>query len=467
MHRPESSLEPVLGLQSSDTVEITPVPRDEGQIPVHRHSREPQVLEGHVLAGPNQRRQDVSGDDGILFREGQHAKPLQYVALNPSPQGSGFGRPSRAEAELEDGNGTNTQVGGLGFPVQPSHHLGVGSALDQLAHDIGVEEEHVGLGQRSLTMWGGNTTERADFFEGREKRIVGVDNLGRLVGGSDCWRRTQHGPQGVFDKGLQRLAFLAGALFRQAEELLIDVDDGLHAAKLRLASGHVNRRGRRAMVSRLQPYCVHEIPPFPNPTLMKPTRRLLIRLALLLGATTLLFSAWAQNQATLTPIGKWPEYPMPLVRETPCMGMAVVGSHAYLAGPASGGLRLATLDVTTPSQPRYLSQLDAQIAIENFPQQVLIRVRGNYAYILVTQSVSQLVVVDVSDPVAARLAGSCPLSGTLLGMDVVGTRIYVAAMEGVGSVRVINASDPAQPFVETSVAFPGFPACVSGAGNYV
>jgi len=158
---------------------------------------------------------------------------------------------------------------------------------------------------------------------------------------------------------------------------------------------------------------------------------------------------------------------MPLVRETPCMGMAVVGSHAYLASPASGGLRLATLNVTTPSQPRYLSHLDPHIAIEDFPQQVLIRVRGNYAYILVSQGVSQLVVVDVSDPAAARLAGSCQLSGTLLGMDMVGTRIYVAAMEGVGSVRVINASDPAQPFVETSVAYPGFPVCVSGAGNYV
>ena len=200
---------------------------------------------------------------------------------------------------------------------------------------------------------------------------------------------------------------------------------------------------------------------------MKTTSQFFKHLALMLGAATLLFNAWAQNQATLTPIGKWPEYPMPLVRETPYMGMAVVGSHAYLAGPASSGLRLATLDVTTPSQPRYLSHLDAHIAIENFLQEVLIRVRGNYAYILVSQGVSQLVVVDVSDPGEARLAGSCQLSGTLLGMDVVGTRIYVAAMEGVGSVLVINASDPAQPFVETSVAYPGFPACVSGAGNYV
>jgi hypothetical protein len=208
----------------------------------------------------------------------------------------------------------------------------------------------------------------------------------------------------------------------------------------------------------------------PRPTKRGILSQVLLRLAALVGATTLLVSTRAQNQATLTPIGQWPEYPMPLVRETPYMGMAVVGSHAYLAGPASGGLRLATLDVTTPSQPRYLSHLDAHIAIEDFLQGVLIRVRGNYAYILVSQGVSQLVVVDVSDPGEARLAGSCQLSGILpLGMDVVGTRIYVAFMESfVGGVLLINAADPAQPFVETSVASGGFiPFCVSVAGNYV
>ena len=43
---------------------------------------------------------------------------------------------------------------------------------------------------------------------------------------------------------------------------------------------------------------------------MKSSSQFLDRLARLLGATTLFVTAWAQNQATLTPIGQWPGYPL-------------------------------------------------------------------------------------------------------------------------------------------------------------
>lgn len=193
------------------------------------------------------------------------------------------------------------------------------------------------------------------------------------------------------------------------------------------------------------------------------------RLALLLGAATLLFSAWAQNQATLTPIGKWPEYPL---LATP-LAMKVVPPYAYLAGlaspPAAGQptatLRLLTLDVSTPSQPRYLGHVDAADGLGWSYTSIQVQgglaacVEGNYAY-LRNRGIR---ILDVANPRAPSLVGGTDDIGgelfdpcTSVGASdfrIVGARAYVAGstsyvMAGsvdIGFLQVLGLSNPAQP----------------------
>ena len=212
---------------------------------------------------------------------------------------------------------------------------------------------------------------------------------------------------------------------------------------------------------------------------MKPTPQVLRRLALLLGATTLCVSVWAQNQATLTPIGQWPEYPL---LATP-LAMKVAPPYAYLAGlaspPAPGQqmatLRLLTLDVSTPSQPRYLGHVDAATGLEGWSY-TSIQVQGGFAYVLLgineESSSATLAIFNIGQPAVPRLVGSCVGTwsqygaGGGNGIAVAGNHVYVAA--GRPGIGVIDVSDPAHPVVKpTAPAGMVATFTVSVSGNYL
>lgn len=220
---------------------------------------------------------------------------------------------------------------------------------------------------------------------------------------------------------------------------------------------------------------------------MKTASQLFRRLALLLGMTTFLFNAWAQNQATLTPIGKWPDYPLPLAYTYQNGPVGVAGSYAYLAGyglplpewsptepPKSSTLQLVTLDVSKPSQPRYLSHVDTltDVGVWDDWYGAHIQVCGTYAYVALggvqLSGPSMLAVFSLSEPALPRLVGTLALSGCARGIDVVGDRAYVIVAEGGprGRLLVVDVSDPAHPTLETSASFETYPFCFSVAGGF-
>jgi len=210
---------------------------------------------------------------------------------------------------------------------------------------------------------------------------------------------------------------------------------------------------------------------------MKATSQFLKRLALLLGATMFLYTAWAQNQATLTPIGKWPEYPLPLALGSP---VGVSGSYAYLAGygqplptgsSKSSTLQLVTLDVSKPSQPRYLSHVDTLTDLPGWDMVhgAQMQIRGTYAYVTLGGPPSMLAVFSLSEPALPRLVGTLAFSGRAHGIDVVGDHAYVIAIsEGLprGRLLVIDVSDPAHPTLKTTASFETVPYCISVAGGF-
>ena len=200
-----------------------------------------------------------------------------------------------------------------------------------------------------------------------------------------------------------------------------------------------------------------------------------------LGAATVVFSAWAQNQATLTPIGKWPDYPLPLASGCPA-AVRVSGSYAYLAGygeplPASSEkatLELLTLDVSKPSQPRYLSHVDTLTDLTGFvTSPARMQIFGAYAYVTLVGDGferSILAVFSLSEPALPRLVGTLALSGLAHGIDVVGDHAYVvmAISQGLphGQLLVIDVSDPAHPTLKTTASLETLPDCISVAGDY-
>jgi len=205
---------------------------------------------------------------------------------------------------------------------------------------------------------------------------------------------------------------------------------------------------------------------------MKTTSQLFRRLALVLGMTTFLISAWAQNQATLTPIGQWPEYP--LGGGGP---VGAAGSYVYLAGrphpPPQGSsekatLRLVTLDVSSPSQPRYLSHVDTPNDLPVWDYYgMAMQIHGTNAYVVLGSGpLSTLEAFDLSQPAVPRLVGSLTLSGAASGIDVIGDHAFVSARGQAGWLHVIDVSNPAHPTLRTSVSVMRVAVGVSVAGNY-
>jgi hypothetical protein len=209
---------------------------------------------------------------------------------------------------------------------------------------------------------------------------------------------------------------------------------------------------------------------------MSTTSQFLKRLAPLLGATTLLVSTRAQNQATLTPIGQWPGYP--LLHHGAGAGVTTAGSYAYLAGAGEAGdtgqntnvLRVITVDVSTPSQPRYLHHCDAPVGLAGWAYTAL-QARGHYLYVLVgpadnigeSQPV-MLAVLDLSSPAEPRFVGNCQFTGLGWDMDIVGNLVFLPA--GRFGLRIIDVSDPSHPFLKGTCLPTWWHRCVAVSGNY-
>jgi hypothetical protein len=130
----------------------------------------------------------------------------------------------------------------------------------------------------------------------------------------------------------------------------------------------------------------------------------------------------------------------------PGHSLDVAGEILHLASPgafdASGPLQI--LDVTDPAHPVALGQYEglARPVTE-------INVRDKRAYLAAGD---RLIVVDVSNPNAPRVAGSYDpraLPGTGRGVAVEGDQAYVAA--GEDGLWVVDVSDPANPRVAGNV----------------
>ena len=127
------------------------------------------------------------------------------------------------------------------------------------------------------------------------------------------------------------------------------------------------------------------------------------------------------------------------------------GHYYYLAEWTSG---VSLCDVSDPRTPRFISRIETETAAE------FVEVEGTYAYVSCGQSTLQI--YDVSYPALPRLVATLPLRA--LGVDAVGPLVYVAA---VSELKIVDVSDPASPHVVGSVEAPGNQATkVAVVGSY-
>ncbi len=127
--------------------------------------------------------------------------------------------------------------------------------------------------------------------------------------------------------------------------------------------------------------------------------------------------------------------------------ICVQGDYAYVSG---GGDGLYILDISDPSRPGVIwhdYQLKAECAY----------VRGNYVYVCE----DSLKVVNISDPAAPQVMGTCDLQGFPQAMDVQGEYAYISGWPT--SLNILNIADPGNPVAVCSYgeAPNSFGVCVS------
>jgi len=193
---------------------------------------------------------------------------------------------------------------------------------------------------------------------------------------------------------------------------------------------------------------------------MKSLKPLFDRLTVVLGATTLLVSAWAQtNPVQLTFRGRWPE-----LGPTYGLKVSVASPYAYVAGfgpdmsspgrPLKG--RLLVLDVSVPTQLTLLGYCDVPGLSGDDFSVTGIAVAGQYAYVVGTPDRSQpgvLRIVDVRDPAHPVYVGGCTTGTWAWGIDVAGSYAYVAGQDG--GLNVVDVRNPTRPVLAASCATSG------------
>jgi hypothetical protein len=145
--------------------------------------------------------------------------------------------------------------------------------------------------------------------------------------------------------------------------------------------------------------------------------------------------------------------------------VAVASNYAYVAYSQSywpldqSGLLIAS--IISPTHPTQESTFP--MAGSLFEGTVGVTVMGNYAY--VANTLSGLRIINVSDPANPYEVGFYNTPGTATGVVVNGDYAYVAA--GNAGLRIIDVSDPANPVEVSFYDTPGYAAAVSVIGNYV
>jgi hypothetical protein len=137
-------------------------------------------------------------------------------------------------------------------------------------------------------------------------------------------------------------------------------------------------------------------------------------------------------------------------------GVAVSGSHAYVADGDSG---LQVVDVIDPQSPVIAGSVDTPDYAYG------VAVSGSYAF--VADGNSGLQVVDVTDPQSPVIAGSVDTPGEAHDVAVSGSYAYVADWNS--GLQVIDISDPQSPVIVGSVDTPNraYGVAVSGSYAYV
>ena len=121
---------------------------------------------------------------------------------------------------------------------------------------------------------------------------------------------------------------------------------------------------------------------------------------------------------------------------------AVVGNYAYVSDLLSG---LQVIDISDPTSPELVGAV-------NTPGRALgVAVLGNYAYVADVESGLQ--VIDVSTPTSVRIVGAMDTPGFAFAVAVAGNHAYVA--DQFSGLQVIDISNPLSPEHAGSVNTPG------------
>ncbi len=147
--------------------------------------------------------------------------------------------------------------------------------------------------------------------------------------------------------------------------------------------------------------------------------------------------------------------------------LAVVGDLCYING--NGGLQV--VDVSNPRRPSVLGiyYLDSPMPLE-------VAVAGNLCYVgckdyIDGETVGSLHIVDISEPSEPREVGFCDVQGSPEDVEVVGDYCYMAVYTGGeddfrGRLCVINVSDSSRPEEVGSYEFEGRANGIVIADNY-
>lgn len=236
-------LEPVFHLEAGDAVEVPAVAGDESEVPVHRRTRQPDVLQRDVLTSADQRGHDVRRGQRVFSGERQDLKAGEDVAFDPFPQRRGLGGTRGSVAQFKHGDCADRKARSR-LAVQTGKDFEIGDSFDQLADDVGVEEEHGELLKVDLPPANGRPAGGSNFVQRGKERVILLKPFAGPVWsiglGHRRSGRTNHGAQRFFDQRTKRLALPSRLRLGFPQDGFIDVQCRLHSTKLRVQSGYVN-----------------------------------------------------------------------------------------------------------------------------------------------------------------------------------------------------------------------------------